>query len=83
MVEMQYKLNRHVAGLCNALYDVDIDVSQNLNERLHPDDQKLYSFDISRVNWNKLIASSIAWLRKYYFKDSCSVTWMHRVVQLG
>uniref|UniRef100_A0A1B0CLK8 Putative fatty acyl-coa reductase n=1 Tax=Lutzomyia longipalpis TaxID=7200 RepID=A0A1B0CLK8_LUTLO len=83
LVLIQYKASKHFAQLPMILTDLDIKNAQNLAQRLHPDDQKKYSFDTSKINWNKLIGNCIAWLRKYYYKDSCSVTWMHRAVQIG
>ncbi|XP_059622563.1 putative fatty acyl-CoA reductase CG8303 [Phlebotomus argentipes] len=61
--------------------DYCLDNSKDLLRQMHPDDIEKYSFDIDRVNWRKCLAQCLFWARKSYYRDSGSVTWMHRVVQ--
>ncbi|GAB0100271.1 hypothetical protein DMENIID0001_162840 [Sergentomyia squamirostris] len=83
IVELQYKVSKIFPQISVCIDDISIENTQALTRSLHPFDQKKYSFNISRVDWNILFRHHIAWLRKYYYKDSCSVTWMHRMVQYG
>ncbi|XP_059622558.1 putative fatty acyl-CoA reductase CG8303 [Phlebotomus argentipes] len=83
MIVLQHKASKYFAGLSTCLDDLEITNCQALSESLHSDDQKAYSFDMAKVNWNRMFGSCISWTRKYYYKDSCSVTWMHRIVQVA
>ncbi|GAB0100270.1 hypothetical protein DMENIID0001_162830 [Sergentomyia squamirostris] len=83
ILKLQYNASKIFNLIGEGVDDISIDNTQALTRSLHPFDQKKYSFDIRKVDWNILFRYHIAWIRKSVYKDSSSVTWMHRVLQYG
>ncbi|XP_059622557.1 putative fatty acyl-CoA reductase CG8303 [Phlebotomus argentipes] len=81
LVELQNKGRKYFTEISNCISDVNIEKYVELTNRLHPEDFDRWSFNPAHVDFRRLFASSISWTRQYYYKDSNSVTWMHRVVQ--
>ncbi|GAB0100275.1 hypothetical protein DMENIID0001_162880 [Sergentomyia squamirostris] len=81
IISIQYTFSKIYKTRVSILDDVSLENTNYLMQKMHPDDKDVYNFDVRNVDWRKLVAKSISWLRQYYYKDSNSVTWMHRVVQ--
>ncbi|GAB0092177.1 hypothetical protein DMENIID0001_071540 [Sergentomyia squamirostris] len=81
LVSMQYNYSKVYKYQTSVIDDLSLENTNNLLQRMHPDDKDGYNFDIRNVDWRKMITITISWIRKYYYKDTNSVTWMHRVLQ--
>ncbi|GAB0100276.1 hypothetical protein DMENIID0001_162890 [Sergentomyia squamirostris] len=81
IVSLQYNYTKVYKTQVSVIDDVSVDNVNELLYRMHPDDKAVYNFDVRNVDWRVLLARSISWLRQYYYKDSNTVTWMHRMVQ--
>ncbi|GAB0100269.1 hypothetical protein DMENIID0001_162820 [Sergentomyia squamirostris] len=81
LLDLQVKARKYFTEISSSVMDLDLTKALQLTARLHPDDVDKYSFHPADIDWRRMFAGSIMWLRKYYYKDSGAVTWMHRVVQ--
>ncbi|GAB0101027.1 hypothetical protein DMENIID0001_171480 [Sergentomyia squamirostris] len=81
LVSIQYNYSKVYKYQTSVIDDLSLENTNNLMQRMHPDDKEVYNFDVRNVDWRKMIAITISWIRKYYYKDTNSVTWMHKVVQ--